>query len=499
MLPFTPQGELVASLAEIPAGTGLSVQLAGLDFAALSEAQLLEAARAWERQDRWLAARRNELYAALDAAPGPDWEGQPPARCVEEWQSMVASARHRSLAASVGMSPFAASQRVDAAAQLAFDGRLSRTGAALADGRLSEASARLIATRLVNLEDDLAREVQEVVLPQAALLPWRKLESAVRRAIAERRTAAEHLEHESALSDRRVGAPQPGDFGMATLQVHGPAADVQVLYTAITALGEASKAVASAASLRDCAAQDGTDGAPDGIDAHRFDALIALACGALAADGSDLPTRHGRRPSIQVTVPASTLLRLSDAPGELEGYGPITADAARHLAGDPTATWRRILTDPIGRVLDYGTRTYRPPQDLTDLVIARDGTCTFPGCAKPARRCQIDHIQPFPAGSTSETNTDAKCGRDHNLKTAGLLSSSRDPESGTTTWADRHGTRYLRPPATLPTDPEHEEGLVLVARALARGRDAVLADAGRQRRAASDVLERDANSDPPPF
>ncbi|MCW2603729.1 MAG: hypothetical protein JWN61_1864, partial [Pseudonocardiales bacterium] len=50
------------SLPGIPAGTGLAVQLGGLEFAALTEAQLLDTARAWERQERWSAARRNELF-----------------------------------------------------------------------------------------------------------------------------------------------------------------------------------------------------------------------------------------------------------------------------------------------------------------------------------------------------------------------------------------------------------------------------------------------------
>jgi hypothetical protein len=43
---------------------------------------------------------------------------------------------------------------------------------------------------------------------------------------------------------------------------------------------------------------------------------------------------------------------------------------ARRIAGDPTSTWPRLDTDPFGRLLDYGRTVYRPPQDLTDFVIA---------------------------------------------------------------------------------------------------------------------------------
>jgi hypothetical protein len=207
------------------------------------------------------------------------------------------------------------------------------------------------------------------------------------------------------------------------------------------------------------------------IAALRFDALIDLACAALAGD--DLPTRHGRRPSIQVTVPAATLLGLCDAPGDLDGYGPVDADTARAIAADPTATWRRILTDPQGQVLDYGTATYRPPQALRDLVIARDRTCTSPGCSRPARQCQLDHTVPFPNGPTSERNIDAKCGVDHNLKTAGLLHAARNPATGATTWTDRHGTSYERLPETLPTASDADARLAATARALRQGRHRV--------------------------
>jgi hypothetical protein len=46
------------------------------------------------------------------------------------------------------------------------------------------------------------------------------------------------------------------------------------------------------------------------------------------------------RVQLQVTVPATMLMRLDDQPGECAGYGPITPDLAREVAGD--ATWRRL-------------------------------------------------------------------------------------------------------------------------------------------------------------
>jgi hypothetical protein len=54
-----------------------------------------------------------------------------------------------------------------------------------------------------------------------------------------------------------------------------------------------------------------------------------------------------RRTEQRVHIPLSTLFGLDEQPGELAGYGTITADQARQMAAQ--GTWRRILTDPATR------------------------------------------------------------------------------------------------------------------------------------------------------
>ncbi len=128
------------------------------------------------------------------------------------------------------------------------------------------------------------------------------------------------------------------------------------------------------------------------------------------------------RPVVRVTVPASVLLGLDDAPGNLDGFGPIPAETARLIATD--AAWHRLLTDPVTGVLtDYSTTTYQPGRVLRAAVEARDDTCTFPGCNTPATRCDLDHIQPFDhdrdehetcgRGQTNAHNLHALCRRHH--------------------------------------------------------------------------------------
>ena len=120
--------------------------------------------------------------------------------------------------------------------------------------------------------------------------------------------------------------------------------------------------------------------------------------------------------TINVEVPALTLLGRSEEPGMLEGYGPIPPEQARELAaGSPG--WIRILTHPEKRTrLSSGRSRYRPPPDMARLVRLREPVCTGIGCDVPASQCELDHTVPFhltryspdgrplPKGETSVAN-----------------------------------------------------------------------------------------------
>jgi hypothetical protein len=130
---------------------------------------------------------------------------------------------------------------------------------------------------------------------------------------------------------------------------------------------------------------------------------------------------------INVTIPIESLAGLSEDPGVINGFGVIPAEVARRLAaGD--ARWRHVLTcRSSGAVLDVGTLSYRPPAALDRHVRLRDGTCRFPGCTVPARECDLDHLIPFPRGSTSAENLHALCRRHHALKHDGGWQVSSGP------------------------------------------------------------------------
>jgi hypothetical protein len=195
-----------------------------------------------------------------------------------------------------------------------------------------------------------------------------------------------------------------------------------------------------------------------------------------AVPASDLTTAPARRSctrcagrpgaEVRLTIAASTLLGLDDAPADLDGYGPIDAVRARALADG--GIWRRIVTDPVtGQVLDVGRQRYRPPAALDELVRTRDGTCAAPGCTVPACGCDLDHTEEFhpqpgadpdaPLGRTDADNLGPLCHRHHRLKTDGGFR-LRQISSGLFEWITPTGHRYLTRPGTgrahdATTDP----------------------------------------------
>lgn len=126
---------------------------------------------------------------------------------------------------------------------------------------------------------------------------------------------------------------------------------------------------------------------------------------------------RGIRPVVAVTVPVMTLLGRSDEPGDLAGYGPIDAVTARRLAAH-APSFLRLLTHPeSGAVLSVGRDRYTVPADLRSWLKIRDETCRFPGCARRAERCDVDHVEDWAhGGTTSHDNLIHLCRKHHRLK-----------------------------------------------------------------------------------
>lgn len=217
------------------------------------------------------------------------------------------------------------------------------------------------------------------------------LRAALRRAVIAADPAAAEQRRATATVERGVWRHAIGD-GLSRLEWIAPSEQIEAAYQWISGLAGRAQ---SGDRDRDRAARDqhrgeqrtprpadthpdhappGHDG-PDGVvgqvrtlDQCRSDVLGDLAEHALCHH--DLPRHHGRAPQIHVVVAAATLLGLDDEPAELTGVGPITAHTARRIAEH--GTWRRLLTDPAGRLVEVSTDTYQPTQAIRDHVTTRD-------------------------------------------------------------------------------------------------------------------------------
>lgn len=182
---------------------------------------------------------------------------------------------------------------------------------------------------------------------------------------------------------------------------------------------------------------------------------VAATNGMLeAAADEDDPTGHLKyhatgayaRPVINVTVPITTLLGLTEDPALLSGANPIPAELARTIAADPGSTWWRMLTDEARRCVELSTSSYQPTKPIWRETVARDQICIWPTCSRPAVRVQLDHRVEYPAGATSTTNLEPLCEHHHKVKhsTGFHIAANGD---GTYTWTTPTGhTWTARPP-----------------------------------------------------
>ncbi|WP_161632093.1 HNH endonuclease signature motif containing protein [Nakamurella lactea] len=344
------------------------------------------------------------------------------------------------IALALGCSEGSADRQLDAAEELVR--RLPATQVAHYRGRLTAWKVTAIRSETNDVSDEVATQVEADVLPDAPRQTVPELRQAIRRAILLRDPEGAELRHRSAVRRRRVrtwGLPD----GMAALKVTSSAPDISAIKECLSALARNAK----------------TPGDSRVSDEREVDALVDLCTDILDSGvyhGRDLPLAQRNRPHVRITMPLDALLG-SDSPCELTGYGPITADQARKIAGD--GELRRMVCDPLsGTLLDYGRTTYRPPKALADHVIARDVVCSHPGCRRPAEHCELDHTVPYPEGPTSDENLAAACKHHHRAKDGGGHTTERFGD-GTRCWTTPLGITVFTPAPRLwhpprPTVPE---------------------------------------------
>ncbi|MFC0581094.1 HNH endonuclease signature motif containing protein [Micrococcoides hystricis] len=96
------------------------------------------------------------------------------------------------------------------------------------------------------------------------------------------------------------------------------------------------------------------------------------------------------------------------------------------------STLQAVLTHPAsGYPIGLSVRTRRPAPRIRDLLLLRDQHCRFPGCRVPGTECEVDHVNDFALGGTSELYGLALlCKKHHGGKSAGWWEVSLRPERG---------------------------------------------------------------------
>ncbi|PRY68632.1 HNH endonuclease [Glaciihabitans tibetensis] len=341
-----------------------------------------------------------------ESAPGGPGKPKP------GWSDEVIARREMTteLAAALRKSENQIAMQVAEAAMLV--GFLPNTLAALDRGQITYRHAAVIASLAAELPEEARAAFEQAVLPIA-------VEATVPRLTQRARVIRERM-HPESIEDRNKKARQrqylavdPAADGMAVISAQLPAADAIGIYNRCTETAIRLQGPDEQRPLGQLKAAVFRDLLLNGE-------IPASSPARRAADGAEVlagGAATGIRATVTVMVPALTLLGRSDEPATVEGYGPIDRDTAMELAaGAPS--WMRVLTHPeTGVVLSVGQDRYKVPAAMRSWLQLRDEICRAPGCARPAKFCDLDHIIEWQyGGHTSTDNLQHLCPTHHNVK-----------------------------------------------------------------------------------
>lgn len=250
--------------------------------------------------------------------------------------------------------------------------RLPRVWDALRKGTIDLRRARIIVDNTLHLTVAGARDVVDTIINDAGQITTGQLGAKLRKLCVDRDPEDARERYRSALDDRRL-VSEPDVSGTANLVGLGlPPERVTAITTAIN---EIAKQLHSTDSRT--------------MDQLRADTYLD----ALEAGIAMHPKHRGKRGAINLSVTLASLAELSEAPGELAGYGPVIADVARQVAQrQQNAEWSWTLVDPdTGLPIDGETTRRRPTAAQRRFVETHYPHCAHPGCRMPAADCDVDH------------------------------------------------------------------------------------------------------------
>ena len=446
----------------------------------LGESELIGVLCAWRRMSSWAAA--GETAAVMELVR------RRRAQSDEPDTSRLAEHINDELAAALTLTGRSADRLISMSSGLA---RLSEVHAALESGQIDWAKACLFVSELAALDGDVAREIARRLLGRAGAGGWTtgQLRAALRRAVLSADPGAADRRREEARKDAEVQSWDEPSGNAALAGRELPPADVIAADSRITALArwlQDRGAVGTLSQLRAVAyiavlADRPLESLLPGLGASQ--SRPAEDSGSAGNSPSD---RDSRWPAvsgtIHLTMPLSAWLG-GGQPGEIAGRGPVDASTSRELAAMLAASrgtgWCVTVTGQGGRAVGHacagrrgpsadqpviswvaGLRSklhlleidncshtfqsgsYQVPLALRHLVHVRQRTCCFPGCRRPAVRCDVDHTVAFDRGGrTCWCNLAPLCRRHHRAKQAPRWHLEQ-PRPGQMNWRTPNGRCY---------------------------------------------------------
>jgi hypothetical protein len=334
------------------------------------------------------AARRLASWSAsMELAAGGDlWRR----RWAEAQDGDTRAALHTDdeIAAALTLTRRAADQALSLAIALR---RLPLTSRALAAGDIDLPRAMVIADEVTGVSNEHAAAVEQAIIDAATNQTTGQLRAATRRAVLAADPRAARKRKERALQDARV---ERWDEHGGTAALAGrdlPPASVLAADKNLSALARQLKGAGAHGTLDQLRAQvylalltgtpmgslipagPGSDsGMSPGDSPRGFPGLTGDSTVSTTSAGFSPPAGPSAFGSLGVptgtvnlTMPLASWLGLSDAPGNVAGYGPLDADDSRAIADVLSARsgtrWCLTLTDSHGRPVAHGCARAGPP------------------------------------------------------------------------------------------------------------------------------------------
>ncbi len=408
--------DLETALEDLPPGPVLGAALYRLDVRTLSGHDRVVALRAHRRMTAHYAARAYEAMASISDVMHE----------LDDDYELAHRAASSEIRAGLALTRRTADVELDLALDL--DRRLPAVWRALAGGAIDVAKAKVIVEGTSHVSGETAQRVAGDVLADAARLTTGQLRSRLVRLCMELDPEDARTRYEDAVDERRV-VVEANSEGTANVTGYDLPAE---------------RAVAIGRKIHRIARRLKTSGESRTMDQLRADVFLDLLEGRHHRNGSD-------RGIVELRVDLETLAGLSEAPGDLAGFGPVVADVARRIADSQHGSeWRWTVTHPdSGMPVAGGITRRRPTRHQRRAVEVRDRTCAFPGCRVPATSCDLDHRTPWSQGGDTHTHClSALCRHDHVNRHLCGWTYCRLPD-GDYLWTSPLGHRYStsgRPP-----------------------------------------------------